>query len=258
MIQQKKTNPATYARSYLLTHQAVGDFPMPMPNDKISAFERSNEVKANIFGFEKKSLHPFRVSKHDSDFVVDLLLITDGERYHYVLITELVNLVGKFQGRQIYARAKIWRNCFHVCSNNETLQKREIFYKFETCQVLLPEPDSNSLAFKKFQAKTALPLVVYFDLESIIVPVSSVEQSPQTSGTRVLGKNIPSGYCYVAILHGSPNLEFFHLYRGEDCMQVFVKQMETLAKGIYEKKQKHRHFTGAVRQAKELATLLDM
>ena len=189
---------------------------MPMPIDKISVFERCNEVKVNVFRYEKKSLYPFRVSKHDPDFVVDLLLITDGERYHYVLITDLVNLVRKVQGRQIDARAKNCRNCFHVCSNNETLQKHEkLCYQFETCQVLLPEPDSNSLAFKKFQAKSALPLVIYFDLESIIVPVSSVEQNPQTSGTRVLDKHIPSGYCYVAISHGSPNLEFFHLYRGK-------------------------------------------
>ena len=200
-------------------------------------------------------MYPFRVSKHNSDFVVDLLLITDGERYHYVLITERVNLVRKVQGRQIDARAKICRNCFYVCSNNETLQKhKKLCYQFETCQVLLPEPDSTSLAFKKFQAKTALPLVGCFDLESIIVPVSSIEQNPQTSGTRVLDKHIPSGYFYVAISHGSPNLEFFHLYRGEDCMQVFVKQMETLAKDIYEKKQKHRYFKVAVGQAKELAT----
>ena len=42
-------NPATYARSNPLTHQAVGDFPMPMPIDKISVFERCNEVKVNIF-----------------------------------------------------------------------------------------------------------------------------------------------------------------------------------------------------------------
>ena len=107
---------------------------------------------------------------------------------------------------------------------------------------------------KKFHAKKALPMVVYFDLETIIVPVSSVEQNPQTSRTRGLDKQIPSGYCYVAISLGSPNFELFHLYRGEDCMQVFVEQMETLAKDIYEKKQTNRYFTGAVGQAKELAT----
>ena len=65
-------------------------------------------------------------------------------------------------------------------------------------------------------------------------------------------KHIPSGSCYVAISHGSPNLEFFHLYREEDCMHVFVKQMETLSKDIYEKNE-NRYFKGVVRQA-ELAT----
>ena len=39
----------------------------------------------------------------------------------------------------------------------------------------------------------------------------------------------------------------------EDC-KFLVKQMETLSKDIYEKKQRHRYFTGAVGQTKELAT----
>ena len=200
-------------------------------------------------------MHPFRVSKHNSDFVVDLLLITDGERYHYVLITSLVNLVRKVQGRQIDARAKICHNCFHVCSNNETLQKHEkLCYQFETCQVLLPEPDSNSLAFKKFQAKTALPLVVYFDQESIIVPVSSVEQNPQTSGTRVLDKHIPSGYCYVAISHGSPNLEFFHLYRGGRLHASFCEANGDTSKRYLRKKAKTQVLHRSIWTSKELAT----
>ena len=166
----------------------------------------------------------------------------------------MVNLVRKVQGRQSDARSKICRNFFLVCSNNEMLQKHEkLCYQLETCQVLLPEPDSNSFTFKKRLAKTALPLVVDFDLESIIVLVSSVDQNPHTSETCVLDKHIPSRYCYVAISHGCPNLEIFHLYRVENCMQVFVKQMETFAKDIYEKNQKHRYFTGVVGKAKELA-----
>ena len=230
-----------------------------MPIDKISAFERCNEVKVNVFRYEKKSLYPHRISKHNSDFVVDLLLITDGKRYHYVLITDLVNLVRKVQGRQIDARAKICRNCFHVCLNNETLQKHEkLCYQFETCQVLLPEPDSNSLASKKYQAKTTFPLVVYFELESIIVPVSSVEQNPQTSGTRVLDIHIPTGYCYVAISQGSPNLEFLHLYRGENCMQIFVKQMDTGKTYLREKAKTQVLHTSNCTSKRTCDSLLDM
>ena len=139
-----------------------------------------------------------------------------------MLLTDLVNLVRKVQGWQVDARSKICRNCFHVCSNNETLQKHEkLGSEFSTCQ------DSNSLAFKKFPAKTALPLVVCFDLQSIIVLVSSFEQNPPISEFRILNKHIPSGYCCEVISHGSPNLESFHLYRGEDCMQVFVKLLES-------------------------------
>ena len=57
------------------------------------------------------------------------------------------------------ARAADWcmrenlSQLFSCCSNNETLQKhKKLCSQFETCQVLLPEPDSSSLAFKKFPA----------------------------------------------------------------------------------------------------------
>ena len=50
-----------------------------------------------------------------------------GERYHYVLITDRVNLVRKLHGRQIDARSKICRNFLNNRSNNETLQKHEKF-----------------------------------------------------------------------------------------------------------------------------------
>ena len=68
------------------------------------------------------------------------------------------------------------------------------------------------LLSKNFKQKQ---LFHWLSILTIIVPVSSVEQNPQTSGTRVMDKHIPSGYCYIAISHECPYLEFFHLYRGK-------------------------------------------
>ena len=75
---------------------------------------------------ENEELIPYRVSKKwDQEFVVDLLLLSDGKIFHYVLITELVNLVQKVCGRKLHPRSQICRNCFHVNRNIKEMERHK-------------------------------------------------------------------------------------------------------------------------------------
>ena len=60
---------------------------------------------------ENEELIPYQISKKwDQEFVVDHLLLSNGKIFHYVLITELVNLVQKVRGRKLHPRFQICRN----------------------------------------------------------------------------------------------------------------------------------------------------
>ena len=82
-----RTNPETFSPSNPMTHQPVGDFEMPMAFNQILTFENLNKVQVNVFRYQKKDLIPLRLSKRQElPFILDLLLLRDGQAYHYVLI----------------------------------------------------------------------------------------------------------------------------------------------------------------------------
>ena len=87
-----------------------------MPFNQIDRFEKLNEVQVNVFRFEEKDLVPLRVSKYDSDLVMDLLLLSEVGTHHYVLITDLKNFADFVKNKQRRSRDEKCRNCFHVCS----------------------------------------------------------------------------------------------------------------------------------------------
>ena len=141
-----------------------------------------------------------------------------------MLIKNLTQLIKKVQGKNLSTRARVCRNCFHVCCNEDSLKRhQELCLQFESCHVTLPKIEDCALEFKRLQAKSPLPLVLYFDLESIILPIDTVEQSSSISSTRLLEKHVPSGFCFVGVAHGQTNLEYFKLQRSEDCIAIFVQ-----------------------------------
>ncbi len=73
-------------RNYLpYLDRVKGTFETPMPISAILKFERLNHVCVNVFMLEgEKSLLPIRISAQEFSFILDLLLITDGGRHHYV------------------------------------------------------------------------------------------------------------------------------------------------------------------------------
>ena len=67
-------------------------FPVPVNENVISRFERNNNVGVNIFGHEK-SVYPLILSEHGGEKVIDLLLISNGEKKHYCWIKNFNKLL---------------------------------------------------------------------------------------------------------------------------------------------------------------------
>ena len=94
----RRTNPETYSPRNQLAHQAVGDYEMPMGFGQMLRFEKLNKCNVNVFRYTENELVPLRVSREDSTFNVDLLLVDDGQEFHYVLILDLLRLVNLIKG----------------------------------------------------------------------------------------------------------------------------------------------------------------
>ena len=124
---------------------------------------------------------------------------------------------------------------------NESTYKRHQLscLQHEPAVVRMPKTEKK-LKFKKLRARWIAPVVVYFDLESIIKPVAGCQNAnQQTSNTEI---HQPSVFCLVGIEYGSHNPIFVQLERSEDCMEKFVEALEQIAQNIHQMKQRNRFF----------------
>ena len=151
-----RTNPETYSPFNPMTHQPVGDFEMPMAFNQTPRFENLNKVQVNVFCYQKKDLIPLRISKRQKlPCFLDLLLLSNGEGYHYVLIRNDLEILVIFLKQKVpRSRSKICRNCFHVCYAAEIYERHiETCMQNEVATIKLPDETKNDLQFRNYLSR---------------------------------------------------------------------------------------------------------
>ena len=241
-----RTSPETYNTSNELAHQPLGEYEMPMGFNQIPRFEKANKVQVNVFQYRQKNLIPILISKQNEfRFVLDLLLVTNGQTHHYVLIKDLKVLVNKIRGLSPRAGSVICRNCFHICSSDAIYQRHiSSCREHDAATIIMPDSSKNQLHFKNLQSKWFVPFVFYFDFESLIKPVQRCTNNPEQSYSDTLEHHEPCGFCLVAVELNNPKPVFIKVERSENCMKSFAELLQQLAKDVYGRKQQNRYFTG--------------
>ena len=127
-----KTSPTTYNQPRL--HQTLGDFTMPMGYADIPQFETFNKLQVNVFGYDKFQFFP------SNNFVIQLILkwiflLYDCDHYHYVLLTNLVEVVCYVRGLDYKFSYKVCRNCFWICREGHEIYNLHLinYCKKGTC-----------------------------------------------------------------------------------------------------------------------------
>ena len=115
----------------------------------------------------------------------------------------------------------------------------------------MPGPDNDRHVFKNFGVRSFVPRIVYFDLESLIVPVAGPEPDNEKSNTHLIEKHQNCGYAFAAVEFGNPEMVMFELKRGPDSIEHLLLSLETLAKEVYIEKRRHYAFTGQRETRKE-------
>lgn len=59
-----------------------------MKINQINKIEKQNNININLFGYKKQEPYPILVSKEKNENSMNLLLITDDKKQHYVLIKD--------------------------------------------------------------------------------------------------------------------------------------------------------------------------
>ena len=124
------------------------------------------------------------------DKQVILLMITDGEKWHYLTVK---NLSGLFRGTTSSHKEDFYcLNCF--CSyrtRNKLEVHKKICENHDYCHVEMPTKDNNIIKYNQGEKPIKLPFVVYADLECVLEKMSTCINTPNESSTTEINKHIP-------------------------------------------------------------------
>ena len=193
--------------------------------------ELNNEIALNILyvPHNTRKIQVAYKSKQNltCDKQVILLMITDGEKWHYLTVK---NLPGLLRGITSTPKEDFYcLNCFCSYRTRHKLEEHEnMCEKHDYCNVEMPTKDNNIIKYNQF--------VVYADLECLLEKMRTCQNNPSESSTTEINKHVPSGYSLFT--HCSFNKKKLNHYRGKDCMKKFCKDLREHATKIINYKKK--------------------
>ena len=207
-------------------------------------------TQLTVFRYKGKELLPFRISKRDSRFKMDLLLLSQNSKNHYVLIknlTALVTLIRNPEKKLRNNRDFLCRNCFNMFNRESSFEKHQrSCLQNEPVEIKMPTEVNDRLKFKNKNARSYCPYVCYFDIESMLKPVSYAMNNPDKPTTNITEKHEASSYCLVVVEKNKPTHYFESLKRGPTAISDFVKLLEKLAKRFHKNKNRIPKYRGNV------------
>lgn len=192
----------------------------PVKNEDINLFERNNkDISIHVTAIsDEGKLYPFRTfSNYDAPKKVYLLMISNNETHHYVLIKSLRALLGRYNGNS----HEVCPNCFTTYSTLNALKKHQDIGCLANKPILpiLPSPEKAYVEFNAVNKQLKKPFVIYADFESVIVDNKHVGCS--------------YGYQVVSTLDEFKN-QTFKMFRGENAIKKFLDEILLEEKWILE------------------------
>ncbi|XP_070170883.1 uncharacterized protein [Polyergus mexicanus] len=208
----------------------------PMSLNKITRFERINDISINVYTVRSKKegkggcrVVPLRLTDDKKDRHVNLLYFNDTTRRddatHFAWIKNLSRLVGsQLSGRR--HKSHICDRCMHYFRTSDKLSAHSVDCgRMNECAIVLPTKDDKWLEFRNYSRKERLPFVVYADLECVL----KKKEERRTSNTSIVQHHevYSAGYYARCALDGVSST--YRAYRGENCVLWFVKELHDLA-----------------------------
>ena len=224
------------------------EFPVSVKH--YNKIEKQNSINISVFGYEDKQPYPIYVSKEKYEDHMELLLITENENKHYVLIKDF----NKFMYNQTKhkERKHFCMYCLQCFSSERVLNNHK-----ENCiqvngqqAIKMPDKDNNILKFNNFHKQQPVPFVIYADFEAITEKIQGCQQNNESSYAEAYQRHTDCGYGYkVVYCYDDKYTKPIQLYRGEKAVYKFMENM--LEEVKYCKKVMKKHFDKPLRMTKE-------
>ena len=198
----------------------------PVTTKQYNKIEKHNEININVFGYEEKQKYPIYVSKEKYEDCMNLLLITENENKHYVLIKDL----NKFMYNQTKhkERKHFCMHCLQCFSSERVLtdHKENCIQVNGTQAIKMPTKDDNILKFNNFHKQLPVPFAIYADFEAITEKVHGCQPNNVKSYTEAYQRHTDCSYGYkVVCCYDDKYTKPVQIYRGEKAVYKFMEAM---------------------------------
>ena len=213
----------------------------PVTINQINRIEKQNKININLFGYDtvKKSIYPIQISEESYDDHLDLLYIEGKnnlgeETTHYIYMKDFNRLMFTFTKHK--GKKHFCMQCMQCFYSNESLAKHKVNCKAinGVQAVKLPEKyiDKNGVwrtpcvYFKNHHKSLPVPFCIVADFECITEKISGCQPSDRKSFTHKYQKHTACSFGYKVVCHFDQKYSGdVVIYRGEDCIQKFMKCM---------------------------------
>ena len=197
----------------------------PVSVKQYNKVETQNNININVFGYENKQTYPIYVSKEKFENVMNLLLISDDEKNHYVYIKDFNRFM--HHKTKSHQRKHFCMHCLQCFSSERVLNKhKEVCIEINGEQsIKMPEVGSK-IEFKNYNKQLQAPFVICADFEAITEPVHGCNPSDDKSFTENYQKHTDCGYGYkVVCCYDDKYSKPIKYYRGEKAVYKFMQAM---------------------------------
>ena len=197
----------------------------------IKRFESRNEITINILAVEDKKVYICRKGKEYTRSA-NLMLITDGNRNHYVAIKSLARLLSSQNSKHKESQPSC-TNCLQGFAMEISRNEHYVYCKSnEAVRIEMPvKKPTVEYSYGQYQFK--VPFMMYADFESILEPIQRVSNDPGISSARGVNVPTPSGWCvYSKFAYGEVSNPCSQ-YRGLNCVEKFCEHVISEAKRLY-------------------------
>ena len=197
----------------------------PVTVKQINKIEKQNNISINLFGYEEKQKFPIYISKEKYQDHMELLLITEGENKHYVLIKDF----NKFMFNQTKHEHKKYfcMYCLQCFSREDVLtEHKNNCILINGKQAINMPKKGDKVFFKNDHKQLPVPFVIYADFEALTEKIQGCQPNNEKSYTEAYQKHTDCGYGYkVVCCYDDKYSKPVQIHRGENAVHKFMENM---------------------------------
>ena len=179
-----------------------------------------------------------------------LLMITNGEQWHYIALKcvrtddgfnrPIRSLSWLFSGITANHHGDFYcLNCLHSFRTDNSLKRHEkLCDNDDYCDVEMPTKN-KTLKYNHGEKSLKVPFTIYADLHCLLIKQQSCQNNPNESYTERKAMHEPCGYALSLVCSFDKIKNKHNFYRGRDCMKRFCSDLKELVTKIvnYEEKE---------------------